>query len=72
MGEIRPACRCRKGWQPGVVLDPFIGAGTVGLVAEANQRDWLGIEINHEFARLARNRIADTRQLTEREQGRAA
>ena len=51
--QIRPDCRCRKGWRPGLVLDPFFGAGTVGLVAEQYQRDWFGIEINPEFARLA-------------------
>ena len=56
-GELRPGCRCRKGWRPGVVLDPFFGAGTVGVAAEAHKRDWLGIELNPDFAVLARKRI---------------
>ena len=60
-GELRRACHCRKGWQPGLVLDPFAGAGTVGLVAEQHGRDWLGIELNPAFARLAENRIASAR-----------
>ncbi len=60
-GELRQACRCRKGWQPGLVLDPFFGAGTVGLVAEQHGRDWLGIELNPAFARLASERIASAR-----------
>jgi site-specific DNA-methyltransferase (adenine-specific) len=70
--QIRPGCCCRKGWRSGVVLDPFIGAGTVGLMAEQYQRDWLGIEISPEFARLALDRIVSARETTSEEQGRAA
>jgi DNA modification methylase len=73
-GGLSPGCRCRKGWRPGVVLDPFFGAGTVGLVAEAHQRDWLGIELNPGFADLARRRIEEQRgkQDRHRERHRAA
>ena len=59
--QVRPACRCRASTVPGVVLDPFFGAGTVGVVAEAHGRDWIGIELNPEFAHLAEQRIADAR-----------
>jgi len=45
----------------GVVLDPFFGAGTVGLVAEEHGRDWIGIEISPEYADLARDRIRQAR-----------
>ena len=57
LGVLRPTCRCRAGWQPGLVLDPFFGSGTVGVVAERHGRDWLGIELNPAFARIARDRI---------------
>lgn len=60
-GHLRPACRCRASTVPGVVLDPFFGAGTVGVVAEAHGRDWIGIELNPEFAQLAEQRIAEAR-----------
>jgi hypothetical protein len=60
-GELRAQCHCRKGWQPGVVLDPFTGAGTVAMVAEQLGRDWLGIELNPAFADLASERIAAAR-----------
>ncbi|HUY05063.1 MAG TPA: site-specific DNA-methyltransferase [Rhodocyclaceae bacterium] len=43
---------------PCVVLDPFGGAGTTGLVADRMQRDAVLIEINPEYANLARARIA--------------
>ena len=62
LGDLRRVCGCRAGWQPGVVLDPFFGAGTVGLVAEQHNRDWLGIELNPDFVALAEERIASARE----------
>ena len=41
------------------VLDPFGGSGTVGLVADRLGRDAILIELNPEYADMARNRIAD-------------
>jgi DNA modification methylase len=41
----------------GVVLDPFFGAGTTGLVAKKLNRKWVGIEINETYAKIARERI---------------
>jgi site-specific DNA-methyltransferase (adenine-specific) len=60
-GELEPTCDCRSAWQPGVVLDPFIGSGTTAIAAERERRSWLGVEINPRFARLAERRIADAR-----------
>ncbi|MDP9164522.1 MAG: site-specific DNA-methyltransferase [Actinomycetota bacterium] len=57
MGALGPTCSCRAHWRPGLVLDPFFGAGTTGLVAAELGRDWLGIELNPTFAALARQRI---------------
>jgi len=39
------------------VLDPFFGAGTTGLVAIKNNRKYIGIELNPEYAEIAQNRI---------------
>ena len=41
----------------GVVLDPFFGAGTTGLVAQRHGREWIGCEINPEYAAIAQARI---------------
>lgn len=41
----------------GVVLDPFFGAGTTGLVAQRNNRKFIGIELNSEYVELAKNRL---------------
>jgi len=42
-----------------VVLDPFCGSGTTGVVALRHGRDFVGIELNPEFVTLAKNRIYD-------------
>jgi len=48
----------RAGTAPGdLVFDPFAGAGTTGLVARRLGRRFLGIELNPEYARIARRRI---------------
>ncbi len=40
-----------------IVLDPFFGAGTTGVVAKKLGRHYLGIELNPEYCSLAKNRI---------------
>ena len=63
-GPLRPMCKCRSGHRPGIVLDPFIGSGTVGIVAARHGRDWLGIDINPKFASMAETRIAEAERRT--------
>jgi len=41
----------------GTVLDPFGGAGTTGLVADRHQRNAILIELNPQYAEMARKRI---------------
>jgi len=44
--------------RPGdVVLDPFFGTGTTGAVAKRLHRNWIGIEREKSYAKLARQRI---------------
>ncbi len=52
--------RCIKaGSRPGdLILDPFFGAGTTGLVAQRLWRRYVGIELNPEYVALAEARIA--------------
>jgi DNA modification methylase len=40
------------------VLDPFLGSGTVGLVAQRHNRRWVGCELNPEYAKIAETRIS--------------
>jgi hypothetical protein len=62
LGGLEPGCDCGGDTAPGVVLDPFMGAGTVALAAETHSRDWVGIELNPTYAALARRRLADWRE----------
>ena len=39
------------------VLDPFVGSGTTGVVALRYSRNFIGIELNPEYAVMARQRI---------------
>lgn len=58
LGHLRKSCGCEsRSWKPGLVLDPFFGAGTVGVVAERLHRRWLGVELNKKFAQQAQSRI---------------
>lgn len=47
-------CACPK---DGIVLDPFFGSGTVGLVAEQLGLNWIGIELNKEYIEIANKRL---------------
>lgn len=42
----------------GVVLDPFMGAGTTALVALKNARNFIGIELNPEYIKIANKRLS--------------
>lgn len=46
--------------RPGdLVLDPFIGSGTAGLVALKHARRFVGVELNPEYVGLARRRLGE-------------
>ncbi|HEY0149529.1 MAG TPA: site-specific DNA-methyltransferase [Allosphingosinicella sp.] len=48
-----------------VVLDPFFGTGTTGAVARRLGRNWIGIEREKRYVKVARERIASTLELDE-------
>jgi site-specific DNA-methyltransferase (adenine-specific) len=56
--QTRPLvpCGCQASTRPGLVLDPFAGSGTTLKVARELGRDGLGIELNTDYAQLARER----------------
>ncbi len=52
------------GSRPGeTILDPFFGSGTTGAVAKRLGRRFIGIERDPDYAAIAKERIADVRQL---------
>lgn len=56
--ETPIAALCPEG---GVILDPFMGAGTTAIEAEAQDKYWIGIELNEEYYEDAIRRIKDER-----------
>ena len=46
--------------ESGIVLDPFSGSGTTGVVALQQGRKYIGIELNPEYAKLSEERINDS------------
>mgnify|MGYP001586058465 CR=1 FL=1 len=58
--EKCPHCGSEKGFEPGIILDPFMGSGTTGVVAKKLGRNYLGIEINKSYIRIAEERIRKT------------
>jgi DNA modification methylase len=53
-------CGCLEG---GVVLDPFMGAGTTAVVAKKLLRNYIGCELNPEYIEMAERRIAEINPL---------
>jgi len=52
-----PTCDCgHEDTVPCVVLDPFCGSGTVGVVCQELGREFVGIDLSWEYLQLARER----------------
>ncbi len=53
-------CKCKTDEiEPCIVLDPFSGAGTTGLVALMHRRRYLGIELNPKYIKIAEKRLRE-------------
>jgi len=52
-------CTLTKTPTGGVVLDPFMGAGTTGIACVNTDRDFIGIEKESEYFKIAQRRIND-------------
>lgn len=56
----RASCACINGQDvPATILDPFLGSGTTALVSKKLGRGCIGIELNADYAEMARKRVAD-------------
>lgn len=55
-----PSCTCDAPTRPCVVLDPFSGSGTTGMVALKMGRDYVGIDLNANYLPMAEARLLDT------------
>jgi DNA modification methylase len=52
-----PSCDHRDDTGHCLVLDPFAGSGTVGVVSELRGREFIGIELNADYCAMAEQRI---------------
>ena len=48
--------------QGGTVLDPFLGSGTTAIAAEAEGFEWVGIEREPEYVKIAEQRLHSTQR----------
>lgn len=56
--EELPATCIKAGCpEGGIVLDPYMGAGTTALVARKLQRNFIGFELNLEYIKIAEKRL---------------
>ena len=58
---------CPKG---GIVLDPFMGSGTTAVVAKSLGRNYVGIELNPKYIKMAERRIKAVSTISRRENER--
>jgi len=58
----KPTCECNAGFTGGIVLDPFFGSGTTGLVALKQNKKFIGIELNQEYIEIANKRLKPFRE----------
>jgi len=52
------SCKCDAGFQPGVLLDPFAGAGTSCLMARDLGFRYIGVDLNPTYVQLAQQRLS--------------
>ena len=66
-GLVEPCIRA--GSKPGdLILDPFSGAGTTGLIANRLRRDYIGTEQSEKYAEISRRRIEGDSPLFNRQE----
>lgn len=58
---VELALRCIQSTTATVILDPFMGSGTVAVAAELCNRKWIGIDISETYCIMARERIEAAR-----------
>lgn len=59
--EPRPTCDCNCNAEKGrsLIVDPFMGSGTVGAIAALLGRDYIGFEANSDYVEIAEKRIRE-------------
>jgi DNA modification methylase len=55
--KFEPSCKCNcSEFVPGIILDPFFGSGTTGVVANKYGRDYIGIDLDQKNKKIIKKR----------------
>lgn len=57
--ELFKQCLIKYSNQGSLIVDPFLGSGTTGIVCELSNRRWIGIEISEKYCEIAKKRISE-------------
>jgi site-specific DNA-methyltransferase (cytosine-N4-specific) len=67
--ELIKPCVLAGSREGDLILDPFSGAGTTGVVSIKHARSYLGFELNPEYVAMSRHRIAEAEAHYKRSKG---
>ena len=56
----KPSCECGENPVPCVIFDPFLGSGTIGVVAQKYNRRWVGCELKWDYCKMSKKRTLNT------------
>ena len=63
--ELIEPCILAGSRKEGIVLDPFFGSGTTGIVATKFNRKYVGIELNPEYIEISNKRVGNIQMTLE-------
>jgi len=55
-------CGCNANFDGGIVLDPFAGSGTVGVVAMRQNKNFIGFDLNPDYVDMGNERIGQAKK----------
>ena len=55
-------CGCNGWFKKGIVLDPFFGSGTTGIEALRQGKNFVGIELNSDYCKMAQEELENEMQ----------
>ena len=58
-GVLLPTCACNAPPRSGLVMDPFAGSGTTGVVAKQMGLRFIGFDLSIQYAQMAKERLAE-------------
>lgn len=54
----KPTCDCNVGTKKPIILDPFFGSGTTGVVAVKYGRNYIGIDLSVDYCKVSKARLS--------------